>query len=131
MLLPSNYSTNTLATPSNIPESSSGLMIDVPVTPGSPLNYQKTFVLVTSLTLCNKSSSDIGVFAKIVNNSSSAFIVHNLDLPSSVSFDVINGNRFTLKEGDKIYVWHNGSDATSLDAILSYTTHQPLTTYDV
>jgi hypothetical protein len=131
MLLPSNYSTNTLATPSNVPESASGLMIDVPVTPGSPQNFQKTFALVTSLILCNRSSSDIGVFAKVVNGSSSAFIAHDLDLPSNVSFDVINGNKFTLKEGDKIYVWHNGSGATDLDAILSYTIHRPLTTYDV
>lgn len=131
MLLPSNVSTNFLATPSNVQESSQGLMVDVPVASGFPPDYQKNFALVTSLIMCNKSAGSFGVYAKIVNGSTSAFLLYSLDLPPGVSFEVINGNKVTLKEGDKLYVWHDSLVSTDLDAIISYTLHRPLTTYDV
>jgi hypothetical protein len=131
MLLPSNISTNTLASPSNVEGGSAGLLIDVPVASGNPPDHQKNFALITSLIVCNKSAGSLGVYAKIVNGATSAFLLRNLDLPPGQSFEVINGNKFTLKEGDKLYVWHNSLVATDLDAIISYTLHRPLTTYDV
>lgn len=131
MLLPSNVSTNKLASPTNVEGATAGLMLDVSVTPGIQFEYQKKFALVTSLLLCNKTNSNIGVSAKIVNGGTSALILKNLNLPPNVSYDVISGNKITLKEGDKLYVWHDSSLSSALDAVLSYTIHTPLTTYDV
>jgi hypothetical protein len=131
MLLPSNTSTNKIASPGILEDSPSGLLIDVPANPGATSDHQKNFALVTSMVLCNKSSGNIAVYAKIVNGSTTGFLLHNLDLPSSTSYDVIVGNKITLKEGDKLYVWYTGSSANLLDVIFSYTLHRPLTTYDI
>lgn len=131
MLLPSNVSTNKFASPNNVEGASAGLMIDVPVASGSPEDYQKNFALVTSMLLCNKTGANLSVSAKIVNGLTSAFILNGLSLPPNVSYDVISGNKITLKEGDKLYVWHNSISANALDVVFSYTLHRPLTTYDI
>jgi hypothetical protein len=131
MFLPSNVSTNKLASPTNVEGATAGLMIDVPVTAGVQYDYQKRFALVTSLLVCNKTASNIGVFAKVTNGSTTAYILNGLNLPPNISYDIISGNKITLKEGDKLYVWHDSSAVNSLDALLSYTLHTPLTTYDI
>jgi len=130
MLLPSNTSTNEFASPTNDENSSSGLLITVPVNSGAAQDYQKNFALVTSLILCNKTNTNLAVSAKIVNGASSAFLLNEISLPPNVSYDVISGNKITLKEGDKLYVWHNSSLNNALDVVMSYTLHRPLTTYD-
>lgn len=131
MLLPSNVSTNKLASPSNVEGAIAGLMIDVPVTQGIQYDYQKRFVLVTSLLLCNKTTSNVRAYAKITNGSATAMVLNGLDLPPGVSYDVISGNKITLKEGDKLYIWHDNTAPTAMDAVMSYTIHSPLTTYDI
>ena len=128
MLLPSNTSTNSFASPTNATDS--GLMLTVP-TSGETDDWKKNFALVTSLLLCNKLTTNLSVSARIENGTSSAYLLNNVNIPPNISFDVINGNKFTLKEGDKLYVWHSSTSANALDAILSYTLHRPLTTYDV
>lgn len=132
MLLPSNITSNSLKSPSDSEGDSSGLMLTVPVNSGATLDHQKNFVLVTSLSLCNKTEDDISVSAKVVNGSTSAQIVNGMSIPPHVPYDLIHGNKFTLKEGDMLYVWHdNDVDPSPLDAMLSYTLHKPLTLYDV
>lgn len=131
MLLPSNASTNTLASPINDENASANLMIDVPVSAGTQYDYQKNFALVTSLLLCNKTAGNISVSAKIVNGITSAVILNGINLPPNISYDVISGNKITLKEGDKLYVWHNSSLTNALDVVASYTLHRPLSTYDI
>lgn len=130
MLLPSNTSTNKLASPNNVEGDSSGLIIETPTSAAS-FDWQKNFVLVTSLLLCNKTTSNITVSAKIVNGTSGALILNSISLPTNTSYDVINGNKITLKEGDRLYVWHNSSSPNSLDVVCSYTLHRPLTTYEI
>lgn len=131
MLLPSNASTNKFASPVNDENSSAGLMIDVPVSSGTQYDYQKNFALVTSLLLCNKTAGNISVSAKIVNGTTSARLLNGINLPPNISYDVISGNKITLKEGDKLYVWHGSTLANALDVVMSYTLHRPLSTYDV
>jgi hypothetical protein len=131
MLLPSNISTNKLASPSNVEGGSAGLLIDVPVASGSPPAHQKNFALVTSLLMCNKTQSNLTTFAKIVNGVDTAFLFNGLSLPPNVSYEVISGNKITLKEGDKLYVWHSSGLPNALDVVFSYTLHSPLTTYDI
>lgn len=131
MLLPSNASTNKLASPINDENAAAGLMIDVPVSSGTQYDYQKNFALITSLLLCNKTAGNISVSAKIVNGTTSANILNGINLPPNISYDVISGNKITLKEGDKLYVWHTSSLTNALDVVMSYTLHRPLATYDV
>lgn len=131
MFLPSNTSTNKFASPTNIEGAAAGLMIDVPVTAGVQYDYQKNFALITSLLLCNKTNSNVGVSAKITNGSSTVFILNGLNVPPNVSYDVISGNKITLKEGDKLYIWHDSTVPNAADALMSYTLHRPLSTYDL
>ena len=130
-ILPSNTSTNKLSSPSNVEGAEAGRLITVPANTSATEDWQKNFVLVTSLLLCNKTSNNIAVSAKIVNGSESASLLNGLNLPPSTSYEVIEGNKFILKEGDSLYVWHNNPSPNSLDSILSYTLHRPLTTYDI
>jgi hypothetical protein len=130
VLLPSNTSTNKLASPNNLEGDSSGLMVDTPTSAAS-FDWQKNFALVTSLLLCNKTTSNISVSAKIVNGTTSALILNGISLPPNTSYDVISGNKITLKEGDRLYVWHNNANVNSLDAVCSFTLHRPLTTYEI
>jgi len=131
MFLPSNTSTNKFASPTNTEGAEAGRLITVPANTSATEDWQKNFVLVTSLLLCNKTNTNLAVSAKIVNGTTSAFILNSLNLPPNTSYDVINGNKFTLKEGDVLFVWHNSTGANALDTILSYTLHRPLTTYDI
>lgn len=131
MLLPSNVSTNKLASPTNVEGAEAGRLITVPTTTGTPEDYQKVFALVTSLLLCNKTTTNLAVSAKIINGITTAYILNNLNLPPNTSYDVINGNKFTLKEGDQLFVWHGSTASNALDTVLSYTLHRPLTTYDI
>jgi hypothetical protein len=131
MLLPSNTSTNKFASPTNAEGDVSGRLITVPVNSEAVADYQKNFVLVTSMLLCNKTSVNLGVSAKVQNGTSVAYILSGINIPPNVSYDIIQGNKFTLKEGDELYVWHDNLDPSSLDVLLSYTLHRPLTTYDI
>lgn len=131
MLLPSNTSTNKFASPTNSEGAEAGRLLTVPANASAVEDYQKNFALVTSLLLCNKTSSNLAVSAKIVNGVTSATLLNGINLPPNVSYDVISGNKLTLKEGDILYVWHDSTGANALDAILSYTLHRPLTTYDI
>jgi hypothetical protein len=132
MLLPSNVSSNSIKSPTNVEGDSEGLMYSVPVSVGIPEEHEKKFALVTSLSICNKTTSDISVWVKLSNGSSSATLVNGISIPPSIPYDLIHGNKFTMKEGDSLYIWHNdGVNSSPVDAILSYTLHVPLTTYDV
>lgn len=131
MFLPSNVSTNKFATPNNTEGDASGLMIDVPLSSGTQFDWQKNFALVTSLMLCNRTNGNVGVSAKIVNGITAGFLINGINIPPNLSYDIISGNKITLKEGDKLYVWHNNSSANALDAVISFTLHRPLTTYDI
>lgn len=131
MLLPSNVSTNKFASPTNVEGAEAGRLITVPTTTGTPEDYQRVFVLITSLLLCNKTTTNLAVSAKIINGVTSAYILNRINLPPNTSYDVINGNKFTLKEGDQLFVWHGSTASNALDTVLSYTLHRPLTTYDI
>ena len=131
MLLPSNTSTNKFASPTSSEGAEAGRLITVPANTAAVEDYQKNFALVTSLLLCNKTNTNLSVSAKIVNGTTSAFLLNSINLPPNVSYDVISGNKLTLKEGDILYVWHNSTSANALDTVLSYTLHRPLTTYDI
>jgi hypothetical protein len=54
MLLPSNTSTNVFRSPTNTEGAEAGRLITVPANVSAGDDWQKNFILVTSLLLCNK-----------------------------------------------------------------------------
>jgi hypothetical protein len=131
ILLPANISTNSFISPNNIEGSSlNRLLFITPSSFGAP-DSQKKFALLTSLILCNRINSNLNVNAKIINDANSAYLLYNVIVPPGTAFEVINGNKITMKEGDELRVWHNSTSENVLDATLSYTLHNPLTLYDI
>lgn len=131
MLLPSNISTNVLASPPSTEGAPQGIILTVPSN-GATLEHEKNFALVTSILLCNKTTSELSVWAKIVNGSQTARILSGYKMPASIPYDLIHGNKLTLKQGDVLHVWHNNTvDTNPLDVVLSYTLHNPLTVYEI
>lgn len=131
MLLPSNTSTNTFASPTNVEGAEAGRLITVPANGSAQFDFQKNFALITSMLLCNRTTADLEVYAKIVNGANSVYILNGLLLPPTLSYDIIEGNKITLKEGDSVFVWHNRNSPNSLDVVFSYTLHRPQTAYDI
>lgn len=131
VLLPSNISKNTLRSPTNVENAEANRLLTVPTATNSLTEAERNFALVTSLTIANKTLGAVEVNAKIVNSTSSAYILYGVSIPAGTAFEVIQGNKFILKEGDSLYVWHNSNSNNVIDVVASYTIHVPNTPYTV
>ena len=129
IFLPANVSTNVFKSPTNIESSDANRILTVPSTPGTTPDSEKNFALITSLILTNKTLGSVVVNAKVTNGSNAAYILYGVNIPAGTAFEVIQGNKFILKEGDSLYVWHGSSSTNVLDVMTSYTLHQPNTPY--
>jgi len=131
IILPANISSNALVSPTNSEIALGNRIYSVPVTSGTVAPSQKKFALITSLIFSNRIASGLEINAKVINGSTSAFLLYNVGLPPNSAFEVISNNKIILKEGDELYVWHNQTTPNVLDVMLSYTLHDPMTTYDI
>lgn len=128
ILLPANITSNLLINVSNS-------ITPAPVfslSPSTPLTEaERKFVLITSMMLSNTSLGSVTVNARVTNSSgSSAYLLHKVNIPAGTAFEVIQGNKFILKEGDSLYIWYEESANSALDAIVSYVEHRPNTPYN-
>jgi hypothetical protein len=131
ILLPANISKNVFRSPTNVENSSTNVFITVPAASSPLTEAERNFALVTSLTIANKTLGAVEVNAKIVNGTESAHILYGVSIPAGTAFEVIQGNKFILKEGDSLYVWHNSTASNVIDVIASYTIHVPNNPYTV
>jgi hypothetical protein len=131
VLLPSNISSNALRSPTNVENAEANRLITVPAATNPLTEAERNFALVTSLTIANKTLGAVEVNAKVINSVSSAYILYGVSIPAGTAFEVIQGNKFILKEGDSLYVWHNSTSNNVIDVIASYTIHVPNTPYTV
>ena len=128
--LPSNISSNVFKSPTNSESAEANRILTVPAATNPLTDAEKNFALITSLILTNKSLGAVTVNAKVTNSTSSAYILYNVNVPAGTAFEVIQGNKFILKEGDSLYVWHGSQSTNVLDVMASYTLHQPNTPYN-
>lgn len=131
VLLPSNISSNTFRSPTNVENVETSRLLTVPASTNPLTEAERNFALITSLTVANKTLGAVEVNAKVVNVTSSAYILYGVSIPAGTAFEVIQGNKFILKEGDSLYVWHNSQASNVIDVIASYTIHIPNTPYTV
>lgn len=131
VLLPSNISSNVFRSPTNVENVETSRLITVPAAANPLTEAERNFALITSLTIANKTLGAVEVNAKVVNATSSAYILYGVSIPAGTAFEVIQGNKFILKEGDSLYVWHNSPSSNVIDVIASYTIHVPNTPYTV
>lgn len=133
ILLPSNLSTNVFKSPTNQASANSGnLILTIPQrssasAPNSDL--ERRFALITSFLICNKTGGGVAVTAQLVNANTSGYLLYQVNIPSGTAFEVIQANKFIMKEGDSLYVWHNFAAASAVDVVVSYVQHDPITPY--
>ncbi len=130
VFLPSNISSNVFKSPTNLETSDSNRILTVPAATNPLTDAEKNFVLITSLIISNKTLGSVSVNAKVSNSTSSAYILYNVNVPAGTAFEVIQGNKFILKEGDSLYVWHGSNSSNVVDVMTSYTLHQPNAPYN-
>lgn len=129
VFLPANITSNLLINVSN--SISPAPVYSVNVT--TPLTEaERKFVLITSMMLSNTSLGSVTVNARVTNanTNNSAYLLYKVNIPAGTAFEVIQGNKFILKEGDSLYIWYEESTNLALDAIISYVEHRPNTPYD-
>lgn len=133
ILLPSNISSNVFASPTNDETSTVNRLLVVPQATNPLTTAEKNFVLVTSLIISNKTLGSVSVNAKINNavSGGSAYILYGVNIPSGTAFEMIQGNKFILKEGDSLYLWHDNTATNVIDVMMSYTLHVPNSPYTV
>jgi len=131
ILLPSNISSNVLRSPTNSETAETNRLLTIPVNTSATNDSQRRFALITSLIIANKSAGNVAINAKIINGSTSAYILFGVNVPSGTAFEVIQANKFILKESDSLYLWHNSSSLNVIDVALSYVLHDPITPYVV
>ena len=128
--LPSNISSNVFKSPTNSESAEANRILTVPAATNPLTDAEKNFALVTSLILTNKSLGSITVNAKVTNSTSSAYILYGVNVPAGTAFEVIQGNKLILKEGDTLVIWHGSTATNVLDVMTSYTLHQPNAPYN-
>lgn len=130
ILLPSNISSNVFRSPTNVEVSETNRLLTVPAAVNPLTDAEKNFALITSLIMTNKTLGAITVNAKVTSAGGSAYILYGVNIPAGTAFEVIQGNKFILKEGDSLYVWHESNSTNVLDVFASYTLHQPNAPYN-
>ena len=130
VFLTSNISSNVFKSPTNQETSEANRILTVPAATNPLTDAEKNFTLITSLIVTNKTLGAVQINAKVTNSTNSAYILYGVNVPAGTAFEVIQGNKFILKEGDSLYVWHNSTSTNVVDVLTSYTLHQPNAPYN-
>ena len=91
------------------------------------------YALVTSMIGANKTNTPRKFFLileKAGNTNNTAFILYNVIIPANTAFEIIEGNKFVLKEGDRLLAYSDneaGGNAGVVDVTCSYVVHVPPT----
>ena len=91
-----------------------------------------SYGLVTSLICSNKTTTPRKYSLILEKNTSggtnSSFILYEVTIPANTAFEVIQGNKFVLKDGDRLKAYSDavaGTTAGVVDVTISYVVHIP------
>ena len=91
--------------------------------------------LITSLTCANKTATprkySLILEKNTTNGTDSSYVLYEVTVPANTSFEVIQGNKFILKNGDRLKAYSDaiaGTTAGVVDVTISYVVHIPPTT---
>ena len=94
-----------------------------------------SYGLVTSLICSNKTTTPRKYSLILEKNTSggtnSSFILYEVTIPANTAFEVIQGNKFVLKDGDRLKAYSDavaGTTAGVVDVTISYVVHIPPST---
>jgi flagellar basal body rod protein FlgF len=90
---------------------------------------------VTSIIAANKTATPRNLNLIIEKTgggtTNSAYLLYNVTVPANTAFEVIQGNKFILKSGDKLKAFTDAEAGTTsgvVDMTVSYVVHIPPTT---
>mgnify|MGYP001316908780 CR=1 FL=1 len=85
------------------------------------------YSLVTSMIAANKTDTPRTINLVIEKGgSSTAFLLYNVIIPANTAFEIIEGNKFILKSGDRLLCYTDapgGTTAGVVDLTVSYVVH--------
>ena len=91
-----------------------------------------SYGLVTSLICSNKTTTPRKYSLILEKNTSSgtnsSFILYEVTIPANTAFEVIQGNKFVLKDGDRLKAYSDavaGTTSGVVDVTISYVVHIP------
>jgi hypothetical protein len=91
-----------------------------------------SYGLVTSLICSNKTTTPRKYSLILEKNTSSgtnsSYILYEVTIPANTAFEVIQGNKFVLKDGDRLKAYSDavaGTTAGVVDVTISYVVHIP------
>ena len=91
-----------------------------------------SYGLVTSRICSNKTTTPRKYSLILEKNTSSgtnsSFILYEVTIPANTAFEVIQGNKFILKDGDRLKAYSDavaGTTAGVVDVTISYVVHIP------
>ena len=94
-----------------------------------------SYGLVTSLICSNKTSTPRKYSLILEKNTTSgtnaSYILYEVTIPANTAFEVIQGNKFILKDGDRLKAYSDavaGTTAGVVDVTISYVVHIPPST---
>ena len=88
------------------------------------------YALVTSMIAANKTDTPRKLSLLIEKDSTQAFLLYNVVVPANTAFEVIQGNKFILKQGDRLLAYSDaeaGAQAGVVDMTISYVVNIPPT----
>lgn len=94
-----------------------------------------SYSLVTSLICSNKTTTprkySLILEKNTVNGTNSSYILYEVTIPANTAFEVIQGNKFILKDGDRLKAFSDavaGTTVGAVDVTVSYVVHIPPST---
>ena len=99
------------------------------------VNGVNSYGLVTSLICSNKTSTPRKYSLLIEKNAAggtnSAYLLYEVTVPANTAFEIMQGNKFILKDGDRLKAYSDavaGTTAGVVDVTISYVVHIPPST---
>jgi len=91
-----------------------------------------SYGLVTSLTCSNKTTTprkySLILEKNTTSGTNSSYILYEVTIPANTAFEVIQGNKFVLKDGDRLKAYSDAVAGTTtgvVDVTISYVVHIP------
>lgn len=100
----------------------------------SEVDGVNSYGLVTSLIASNKTATprkySLILEKNTTNGTNSAYLLYDVTVPANTAFEIIQGNKFVLKDGDRLKAYSDaeaGATAGVVDVTISYVVHIPAT----
>lgn len=85
------------------------------------------YAIILSIIFSNKSATARSAFMTLQKNGSAnpAYVLYDVAVPPQTAFEIIDGNKFVIKNGDLLKAWVDVDGLNLVDAVVSYMVYTP------